>query len=45
MTSFDNAKIESKIKTRIQKQKNQKLLEKDKHINDLCERKNKEIKE
>ena len=45
MTSFENAKIESKITSHIQKQKYQKLLEKDKSINGLCDNKNKEIRD
>ena len=45
MTSFDNAEAESKIASHIQKQKYQKLLEKDKQINHLCQKKNKEIQE
>ena len=44
-SSFDNAEAESKIASHIQKQKYQKLLEKDKHINRLCQEKNKEIQE
>ena len=45
ISSFDNAEAESKIALHIKNQKYQKLLEKDKHINRLCQEKNKEIQE
>ena len=45
MTSFENAEVESKIASHTQKQKYQKLLSNDKHINELCSNKNKEIRE
>ena len=42
--AFDKANIESDINSEIKKQKYQLLLEKDLHINKLCEDKNNEIK-
>ena len=43
-TAYDNADIQTKINIHIKNQKYQTLLEKDKHIEKLCNNKNKEIK-
>ena len=43
-SAYDKADIQSKIRNHIKKQQYQNLLESDKHIENLCEIKNKEIK-
>ena len=43
-TAFDKADIQAQIRNHIKKQKYQNLLEKDKHIENLCEIENKGIK-
>lgn len=44
LTAYDKADIQSKIRNHIKKQKYQNLLENDKHIENLCDLENKEIK-
>ena len=43
-SAYDKAEIQTKIRNHIKKQKYQNLLENDKHIENLCDLENKEIK-